>query len=142
MDWKRSTYCANGLCVEVAAHWQRSSYCSTGGCVEWSRSRCSMGSCVEVERQDEKVYLRDSKLGEESPVIEFTPACWSEFLDAVRRDALPDDAIEMMDGGVWLPVPGPRFDGWHLKFDREEWDAFVKGVKAGEFDLQSGGVPK
>lgn len=25
-------------------------------------------------------------------------------------------------------------EGYHLRYTREEWDAFVRGVKAGEFD--------
>lgn len=75
--------------------WRKSSLSGQGNCVEigiWSKSTfsASNGSCVEVAgAQDGDVLVRDTKLGEASPVLRFTPA---------------------------------------------EWDAFVAGTKAGEFD--------
>lgn len=72
MNWKRSTYCTSGSCVEVT--FTRSSYCGSS-------------ACVEVGTQSDSVYVRDSK-----------------------------------DPGTVL------------EFDRAEWDAFLAGAKAGEFD--------
>lgn len=78
-------------------NWHKASYSSGGGgnCVEvgvWRKSgySTSNGSCVEIAGEDTGVAVRDTKLGEDSPVLHYTPA---------------------------------------------EWDAFIKGVKDGEFDL-------
>lgn len=54
----------------------------------------STGNCVDVEKDSSGwVEVRDTKLGNKSPVLRFTP---------------------------------------------DEWEAFVKGVKAGEFDAKEG----
>lgn len=48
----------------------------------WVRSSfCSGGHCVEVAPAGGRVLLRDSKLGDASPVIEFTRAEWAAFLE-------------------------------------------------------------
>ena len=76
--FKKSTY-SNGAsaCVEVGIP-KKSSY-SQGN-----------GNCVEVYGAVEGVALRDTKLGNNSPILTYTNA---------------------------------------------EWDAFIRGVKDGEFDL-------
>lgn len=67
--WRKSTYSAsNGQCVEVA--FKRSSSCESSG-------------CVEVAVGDE-VWVRDSKLGDASPVLNFTRAEWDAFTAGVR----------------------------------------------------------
>ncbi len=61
-EWRRSSYCANGACVEVA------------------------DGCSTI---DPRVLVRDGKSGDLSPRLSFTPAAWSTFLDEVkagRRD--------------------------------------------------------
>ncbi|MDT0305522.1 DUF397 domain-containing protein [Streptomyces sp. DSM 44917] len=74
--WVKSSYSANnGQCVEVArlsgARWAKSSY-SEGN-----------GQCVEVARLGEtSVALRDSKHGEDGPVVLFGGAPWRAFLAA------------------------------------------------------------
>jgi hypothetical protein len=65
--------------------------------VDWQKSSFSaQGDCVEVAYREHTpgMAVRDSKLGARSPVLRFTPP---------------------------------------------EWQAFIAGVKAGEFDLPDGG---
>jgi hypothetical protein len=50
--------------------WQRSSYCGSG-------------QCVEVARSSGRILVRDSR-GDTSPILEFRPAAWREFLLQVR----------------------------------------------------------
>jgi hypothetical protein len=48
----------------------------------WITSSLSSGgdNCVQVSFGDDgTVYVRDSKLGDDSPVLEFTPGEWSAF---------------------------------------------------------------
>jgi hypothetical protein len=76
--------------------WRKSSFSQgNGNCVSvgWAKSSFSNGAsaCVETRRDpDGDVFVRDTKLGDASPVLRFTPA---------------------------------------------EFDAWVKGCAAGEFDL-------
>lgn len=70
MTWTKSSHCTgdNG-CVEVFV---KSSYSADNGC------------CVEVARTPEAVLVRDSKLGDASPVLSFDAAAWREFVRGVR----------------------------------------------------------
>ena len=45
------------------------------------------GSCVEVARTPEAVMIRDSKLGDASPVLSFDVAAWRAFVRGVRDGA-------------------------------------------------------
>jgi Domain of unknown function (DUF397) len=49
---------------------------------------------------------------------------------SVEVDALPD-------GGVFVRAGTDEHDGPVLTFTREEWVAFVAGIKNGEFDAAS-----
>ena len=54
--------------------------------LRWVRvSRCDHGQCVEVARGPDGVYVRDSKLGDASPVLGFTNAEWEAFVAGVKR---------------------------------------------------------
>jgi hypothetical protein len=55
----------------VNAAWRKSSY---------SGSR----NCVEAAQQDGMVKVRDTKHGEQSPVLAFTPGIWRRFTDQVK----------------------------------------------------------
>lgn len=68
--WRKSSYSAGGDCVEV---WRKSSHSNANGCVEVSGA----------------VKVRDSQLGEGSPVLAFTPAAWRRFLGVVKADGWP-----------------------------------------------------
>lgn len=53
----------------------------------WEKSFASEpngGSCVEVKLGPEDIAVRDTKLGEESPVLRFTPDEWEAHLLAVK----------------------------------------------------------
>jgi hypothetical protein len=53
-------------------NWRKSSYSNNGG------------ACVEVGIAPGVVGVRDSKLGEDSPILAVTPADWSAFVSAVK----------------------------------------------------------
>lgn len=53
----------------------------------WRRA-CNGGSCVEVAHVDGWVGMRDSKLGDESPVLVFTAEEWRAFVKGVRDGRL------------------------------------------------------
>lgn len=50
-----------------------------------SRSTNSGGNCVEVRVNDEEFQVRDSKLGDGSPIFEFTPADFRSLLRVAQR---------------------------------------------------------
>lgn len=70
------------------SNWRRSTFCDSGNCVEVG-CRCDTGSCVELSDRGDTILLRDSK------------------------------------------DPG----GAVLGFTRDEWMAFIRGAKQGEFDV-------
>lgn len=71
--WRRSTRCEAGFCLEVAGTFVKSTYSSD----TWN--------CVEARRPDEgTVWVRDSKLGESSPVLSFDAGAWTEFVDGLK----------------------------------------------------------
>lgn len=121
-----------GACVEVA--WRRSSYCANG-------------ACVEVSTGDGRVLVRDSKLGDESPVIEFTPSEWRSFLVVAqewdRTSSVLIQRLQLMHTqgiGTDLPVCisyAADSSQPHLHFTWEEWSAFCEGVKADEFNVEA-----
>lgn len=58
------------------------------GRVTWkksSRSTTNGGSCVEVATLPDQVWLRDSKLGDDSPVFRMTRDEFRVFLSGVKQ---------------------------------------------------------
>lgn len=57
---------------------------------QWRKSSYSAGqnNCVEIATADGWVGVRDSKLGEASPILTFTPAEWAAFTAGVRAGEL------------------------------------------------------
>ena len=49
-----------------------------------SRSGGNGGACVEVATIPAATGVRDSKLGDTSPILPFTSATWSSFLAQVK----------------------------------------------------------
>ncbi len=102
----------------------------------WTKYRKSSrsdgsGQCVEVGfSNDDAVRVRDTKLGQTSPVLEFPGEQWRAFLrgdaSSVGVKTLSDGAVEMRN--VTLHA-GPA-----LVFTKPEWDAFNHGVAASEFE--------
>ncbi|QIZ39385.1 DUF397 domain-containing protein [Saccharopolyspora sp. ASAGF58] len=73
--WRKSSYsAANGSCIEVAnfENWQKSNYSGQSG------------SCVEVGQVVDLVGMRDSKLGNDSPVLTVSRVRWADFVAAVK----------------------------------------------------------
>ncbi|MEU6248825.1 DUF397 domain-containing protein [Glycomyces sp. NPDC047010] len=50
-----------------------------------SRSGNTGGNCVEARGHAGIVQVRDTKLGERSPILDATPADWRGFLTAVGQ---------------------------------------------------------
>jgi hypothetical protein len=57
----------------VDTGWRKSSYSGNGG-----------GSCIETASADSKTLVRDSKLGDRSPVIAFSTDAWRRFTDQIQ----------------------------------------------------------
>lgn len=64
--------------------WVKSSYSfSNGNCLEWRKSTFSAaGNCIEVAPS---VQVRDSKLGDASPIVRFSPAVWQSFTEGLKN---------------------------------------------------------
>ena len=63
------------------AEWRRSSFSGSGD--------TGGGNCVEVAQNlPGMIALRDSKLGDASPVLVFAPAAFAAFLDTVKARQL------------------------------------------------------
>ncbi|ALO11193.1 hypothetical protein AQF52_5599 [Streptomyces venezuelae] len=73
LSWFKSSYSGSegGACLEVAYDWRKSSYSGDEG-----------GACVEVAAHPAAVHVRDSKLGETSPVFTVSPDAWGAFVGA------------------------------------------------------------
>ncbi|WP_019852635.1 DUF397 domain-containing protein [Actinopolyspora mortivallis] len=56
----------------------------------WRKSTRSNGSgaCVDVGIAPSAAGVRDTKLGEDSPILAFTRSQWSSFLTTIKSDRL------------------------------------------------------
>jgi hypothetical protein len=83
-EFRRSSFCGIGTCVEVA--FTKSSFSVTNGtCVEVAFERssfCGNGACVEVARPEGAVLVRDGK-DPGGPVLTFDAEGWNGFLCGV-----------------------------------------------------------
>jgi hypothetical protein len=76
MAWKKSTFSGDSSCVEV---FRKSTFSGTGG------------SCVDVARTEGSgARVRDTKLGDASPVLEFTEDEWAAFVRGVKAGEFGD----------------------------------------------------
>lgn len=106
----------------------------------FTSSRTNNGNqCVEVRFDGDAVLIRDSKFrrdpahrpGDE-PVITVTAGEWTAFLDALIGGTAQTTGLiarPAADGSTTLS----RGD-LTLTYTPGEWDAFVAGARAGEFD--------
>ncbi|GAA5106591.1 DUF397 domain-containing protein [Nocardia iowensis] len=95
--------------------------------------------CVEVRFDGDAVLIRDSKYRRnpanrpaDEPVITVTAREWTTFLDTLRlRERTPGvlTAHTAADGHTTL-----RHGDTVLDYTPQEWDAFLLGVRDGEFD--------
>jgi hypothetical protein len=124
---KASVSFSNGNCVEIGA-WDKASFsvpqgnCVEAGAVTTSSFSNDSDMCVEAGAEGHVVAVRDTKDRSIEPVI-FGLGEWKAYITEVKEGLHP------LRGGVGDYTIG------HLHYDRGEWDAFVKGVNAGEFDL-------
>jgi hypothetical protein len=100
----------------------------------WRKSRYSgqSANCVEVAPAEGGVLVRDTKDRGTGPVITFTTAEWTAFLQDVRHSTA--------HGAVTIEAVGTAThlhsaSGTTLRFTAGEWAAFRAGVRDGEFDL-------
>lgn len=106
--------------------------------VGWVRSSfCASGGCVEVARDGDQVLVRDSRLGDGSPVQRWSRELWDGLLHAIQYNVYSPGIVD--PGGVLgRVVLGLESEGHEpLKFSAGEWFAFRKGVKDGEFDFDN-----
>ena len=54
--------------------WRKSSFSDGGG----------EGSCVEVAGTDSAVLVRDTKLGDDSPILAVGYSAWTDFITTIR----------------------------------------------------------
>lgn len=122
-SWRRSSRCEAGFCLEVAGPFRKSTHSSdTWNCVEARRPLAGV------------VLVRDSKLGDDSPVLEWTVGEWTAFLSLIVTGVTPPIVTVLPSGGVELRGAWRR--GGPLTFTEGEWAAFVLGVRDGEFDVE------
>ncbi|MFC7819870.1 DUF397 domain-containing protein [Streptomyces sp. NPDC057367] len=109
--------------------WQRSSYCAQGD------------SCVHVATTPGAVHLTESSDPTDS-ILTLPPAAFGALLTALKANAHPAPVqvtfTPANDAGAPVRVQGPGAHGPAVTTDRQKWDAFVLGVKAGEFDHFAG----
>lgn len=102
----------------------------------WTIStRCGSGGCVEVAHEGDYVLVRDSKLGDESPVLVYSPAEWDTLHHDIATGDLPGDSTWRTNGGVAMRKTAGAVD---LEFDADEWDTFTLAVHDGEFRTPAG----
>jgi len=108
--------------------------------IGWFTSSFSAGGqCVEVCFDKHGTHVRDSKFRRNpsniellEPVISVTGEAWMAFLERVLDPLAPcsDLAILQTAEGGWQLQSA---DGTQLHYTAGEWEAFVSGVRVGEF---------
>ncbi|GLY19272.1 hypothetical protein Kisp01_62860 [Kineosporia sp. NBRC 101677] len=102
-----------------AASWRRSSW-------------CAVSSCVEVAVLPGKVLVRDSR--DASAVLVYPSDRWGRFVEWVRgSQGVPGEAGLVVEYEDRVRL----FESAEVKsliFARSEWEVFLRGVRAGEFD--------
>lgn len=76
----------------AGARWTKSSYSQTDtNCVElaWIKSSFSgtQDNCVELAQLGDAIGVRDSKKGDTSPILEFTPAQFAALITETKAGA-------------------------------------------------------
>lgn len=83
MRWRASSSCDSGQCIQVASWRTSTRSAGNGACLEAASfrrsSKCVTGECVEAGHGPGIVGVRDSVLGEASPVLEFPAEAWRRF---------------------------------------------------------------
>jgi len=145
--FRTSSFCQSDGCVSVG-QFATSSYCNSDGCVavgQFAKSSFSGSiNCLEAGQWDSVIIVKDSKFderGEVSPLLSFAIPAWDRFIDRVKQGVnLNFASYQPGDVMVWHHAGSDQWflcrsgEGVELVFDKGEWDAFVEGVMANEFD--------
>ncbi|NBM17339.1 DUF397 domain-containing protein [Streptomyces sp. GC420] len=113
-----------------AHEWLKSSFCQTGE------------ACIHVTRTDEGSILLTESSDPHRAVLSASPASFGEFLRALKagqeagqRAGTPRIEVAAGPGDtVRVRGRGGRPEGGEVTTTRPQWAAFVRGVRAGEFD--------
>ncbi|MET9989746.1 DUF397 domain-containing protein [Streptomyces mutabilis] len=105
--------------------WQKSSYCGEGE------------ACVHVAATPGAVHLTESS-DPTGSILTATPTAFGALLTALKANTRPA-SIQVTftpgnDADASVRVHAPGAHGAVVTTDRQKWEAFVLGVKAGEFD--------
>ena len=131
--WQKSSYCGDGdSCVHIAATtpsvtaWQKSSYCPEGN------------SCVHVAATARSIHITESA-DPSGAVLTTTPDDFLSLIQTIKEDRQMADSrpagIEVaVDADDTVRIRATAAPGTTVTTDRRKWDAFVLGVRAGEFD--------
>jgi hypothetical protein len=94
--------------------------------------------CVEVRFDGDAVLIRDSKYRRnpanrpaEEPIITVTASEWTSFLDTLIRGRSHSDLTALTAAGSHTTL---RHGSITLTYTPSEWDAFLAGARAGEFN--------
>ncbi|MFE3196296.1 DUF397 domain-containing protein [Nocardia sp. NPDC059240] len=95
-------------------------------------------ACVEISHRRDEVLIRDSKYtgpADLEPILTVPADAWSAVLDLAMSMTSGEIDGELTitvhpDGGATIAGQ----DGVTLDYRADEWDAFAKGVAAGQFD--------
>jgi len=133
IQWKKASYSfANSNCVEMGV-WKKAS------------GSFANSNCVEATSEHNVVLVRDTKRsridGDSAPVQVYSLDQWQRLIDILKYGSY-SGAIDL-GNGVTLTLKQVRgMTHWHLSgqttvhhYTQAEMDAFIQGVKDGEFDL-------
>jgi len=103
--------------------WQKSSYCPEGN------------SCVQVAATPETIHITESS-DPSGAILTATPAAFGTLLAALKHEPpLPHPSIHVTSSeSETVRIHSTAAPQAVVTTDRPKWNAFVRGVRAGEFD--------
>ncbi|MFE9924397.1 DUF397 domain-containing protein [Streptomyces sp. NPDC005774] len=132
--WQKSSYCGEGdSCVHVATtapsliNWQKSSYCPEGN------------SCVHVATTARSIHITESA-DPSGAILTTNPDRFLTLIQAIKvgeeltGSRRPGIEVLIDAGDDTVRIRATAAPGTTVTTDRRRWDAFVLGVRAGEFD--------
>ncbi|MFH8978375.1 DUF397 domain-containing protein [Streptomyces sp. NPDC017890] len=105
--------------------WQRSSYCAQGD------------SCLHVSASATGIHLTESS-DPTGSIVTVAPAAFASLLTALKSGTRPEalQVVFTQEDGTKASVRIQSTDapGTVVTTDRQKWEAFTLGVRAGDFD--------
>lgn len=108
--------------------WQRSSYCSEGN------------SCIHVAATPSAIHITETS-DPTGAILTTTPGAFAAFLTALKSHTHPTPApieVTFAEDDETVRIRSTTRPDTVVTTDRPKWDAFVLGVRAGEFDWLPG----